>query len=109
MPAQPGARRLPSPVFSPDRVIDCDDSGRPMVLVGNSGPARLLLSEPTRRYEDEPSLDFLVRARRSRGSAETSVETWDGDGFDAFVAEDFRGWEGARTCASSERAAVSAP
>ncbi|MGW2174714.1 DUF6228 family protein [Streptomyces sp. NPDC001705] len=71
-----------------------------MAQVGDSGPARLLLSEPTRRYEDEPTLDFLVRSRGSWGSVETSVETWDGDGLDTFLAalaEDFRGWEGVRT------------
>lgn len=45
-------------------------------------------------------LDFLVRARGPWGSVETSVETWDGDGLDTFLAslaEDFRGWEGVRT------------
>ncbi|RZB16409.1 hypothetical protein StrepF001_27395 [Streptomyces sp. F001] len=71
-----------------------------MVQVGDSGPACLLLSEPTRRYEDEPTLDFLIRARGPWGSVETSVVTWDGDGLDTFLAslaEDFRGWEGART------------
>ncbi len=81
-------------------MIDYDDSGRPMVHVGNSGPARLLLSEPTRRYEDEPTIDFLIRARGPWGSIETSVETWDGDGLDTFLAslaEDFRGWKGVRT------------
>lgn len=70
-----------------------------MVLVGDSGPAPLLLSELTRRYEDESTLDFLIRARGPWGSVETSVETWDGDGLDIFLAslaEDFRGWEGAR-------------
>ncbi|GAA3002045.1 hypothetical protein JCM13580A_18170 [Streptomyces drozdowiczii] len=81
-------------------MIDYDESGRPMVLVGNSEPASLLLSEPVRRYEDEPALDFLVRARGPWGSVETSVETWGGDGLDSFLgslAEDFRGWEGVRT------------
>ncbi|MFD7939022.1 DUF6228 family protein [Streptomyces sp. NPDC059755] len=71
-----------------------------MVQVGNHpGPARLLLSEPIRRYEGEPTLDFLVRARGLWGSVETSVETWDGDGLDTFLAslaEGFRGWEGVR-------------
>lgn len=68
--------------------------------MGDSGPARLLLSEPTRPFEDEPTLDFLVRARGPWGSVETPVRTWDGDGLDTFLAslaEDFRGWEGART------------
>ncbi|MFJ7968520.1 DUF6228 family protein [Streptomyces sp. NPDC096324] len=71
-----------------------------MVQVGDSGPARLLLSEPARRYEDEPTLDFLVRAHGPWGNVETSVETWDGDGLHTFLAslaEDFRGWEGVRT------------
>jgi hypothetical protein len=80
-------------------VIDYDDSGRPAVQVGDPGPVRLLLSEPTRPFEDEPTLDFLIRACGPWGSVETSVETWDGDGLDTFLAslaEDFRGWEGAR-------------
>ncbi|MER0429007.1 DUF6228 family protein [Streptomyces microflavus] len=58
-----------------------------------------MLSEPARRYEDEPTLDFLVRAHGPWGNVETSVETWDGDGLDTFLAtltEDFRGWEGVR-------------
>ncbi|WP_371271167.1 DUF6228 family protein [Streptomyces sp. yr375] len=58
------------------------------------------LSGPTQPYEDEPTLDFLVRADGPWGSVETSVRTWNGDGLDAFfasLAEDFRGWAGART------------
>ncbi|MFC9174456.1 DUF6228 family protein [Streptomyces sp. NPDC057107] len=81
-------------------MIDYDDSGRPMVQVGDCGPARLLLSDPARRCEDEPTLDFLVRAHGPRGNVETSVETWHGDGLDTFLAslaEDFRGWEGVRS------------
>lgn len=80
-------------------MIDYDDSGRPAVQVGGPGPARLLLSEPTRPFEDEPTLDFLVRAYGPWGSVETSVETWYGDGLDTFLAplaEEFRGWEGVR-------------
>ncbi|MZD06466.1 hypothetical protein GTW43_15370 [Streptomyces sp. SID5785] len=71
-----------------------------MVQLGDSEPARLLISEPARRYEDEPTLDFLVRAQGPWGNVETSVETWGGDGLDTFLvslAEDFRGWEGVRT------------
>ncbi|MCX4477938.1 DUF6228 family protein [Streptomyces cellulosae] len=81
-------------------MIDYDESGRPAVRVGHPGPALLLLSEPTRPFEDEPTLDFLIKALGPWGSVETSVETWNGDGFDTFLsslAEDFRGWEGART------------
>ncbi|WP_411760440.1 DUF6228 family protein [Streptomyces tunisiensis] len=81
-------------------MIDYDESGRPAVRVGHPGPALLLLSEPTRPFEDEPTLDFLIKALNPWGSVETSVETWNGDGFDTFLsslAEDFRGWEGART------------
>ncbi|WP_327686999.1 DUF6228 family protein [Streptomyces sp. NBC_00467] len=71
-----------------------------MVQVGASRPACLLLSEPDWRYDDEPTLDFLVTARGPWGNVETSVETWRGDGLDSFLAslaEDFRGWEGVRT------------
>ncbi|MFB7323864.1 DUF6228 family protein [Streptomyces sp. NPDC056190] len=81
-------------------MIDYDDSGRPAVQVGNPGPALLLLSEPTRPFEGEPTLDFLIRACGPWGSIEISVETWDGDGLDTFLAslaEDFRGWVGVRT------------
>ncbi|MFF3788685.1 hypothetical protein ACFYXW_01315 [Streptomyces sp. NPDC001981] len=65
-------------------MIDDDDSGRPAVRVGNAGPAFLLLSEPTRRFEDEPTLDFLIRACGPWGSIETSVRTWAGDSLDAY-------------------------
>ncbi len=82
------------------RVLDYDDSGRPLVRIGAPGPARLLLLEPTRPFEDEPTLDFLVRACGPWGTVETSVQTWDGDGVGTFLAslaEDFRGWDGVRT------------
>ncbi|SHI03968.1 DUF6228 family protein [Streptomyces sp. 3214.6] len=60
----------------------------------------LLFSEPARPFEDEPTLDFLVRACGPWGSIETSVRTWDGDRLDVFLdslVDDFRGWAGART------------
>ncbi|AVI00283.1 hypothetical protein C5L38_35105 (plasmid) [Streptomyces sp. WAC00288] len=66
---------------------------------------QLLFCEPTRPYGDDPTLDFIVRARGRWVSVETSVRTWDGDGLDSFLsglAEDFRGWEGARTWHSLE-------
>ncbi|WP_325100292.1 DUF6228 family protein [Streptomyces broussonetiae] len=59
-----------------------------------------LLPEPTRPLEDEPTLDFCINARGPWGTIETSVQTWDGDGLDAFLAslaDDSRGREGART------------
>ncbi|MFJ2407454.1 DUF6228 family protein [Streptomyces xanthochromogenes] len=65
----------------------------------------LLFCEPTRPYGDDPTLDFIVRARSRWVSIETLVRTWDGDGLDSFLsslAEDFRGWEGARTWHSLE-------
>jgi hypothetical protein len=88
-------------------VIEYDDSGSPTVRVGDPGPrsVHLLLSEPLRPYDDDPTLDFLVRARGQWVSVETSVRTWGGDGLDSFLsslAEDFRGWEGARTWHSLE-------
>ncbi|MFJ4816653.1 DUF6228 family protein [Streptomyces sp. NPDC088801] len=67
--------------------------------MGDPGAARLLLSEPTRPFEHEPTLDFLLRACGPWGVVETPVQTWDGDGLDTFLAslaEDFRGWEGVR-------------
>ncbi|MFF4590889.1 DUF6228 family protein [Streptomyces sp. NPDC001388] len=81
-------------------MIDYDDSGLPVVQVGSPGPAHPLLSEPTRPFAGEPTLDFLLRACGPWGHVETSVQTWAGDGLAAFfasLAEDFRGWAGART------------
>ncbi|MGQ4361717.1 DUF6228 family protein [Streptomyces sp. SAS_272] len=63
-------------------------------------PVHLFFSEPRRPYDDEAALDFLVKARGQWVSVETSVRTWDGDGLHSFLsslAEDFPGWEGART------------
>ncbi|MFD8110206.1 DUF6228 family protein [Streptomyces microflavus] len=57
-------------------------------------------------YGEDPTLDFLVKARGQWVSIETLVRTWDGDGLDTFLsslAEDFRGWEGARNWRSLER------
>ncbi|MGW1376986.1 DUF6228 family protein [Streptomyces sp. NPDC002446] len=68
-------------------------------------PVSLSFSEPARPFGDDPTLDFLVRARGPWGSIETVVRTWEGDGLDMFLsslAEDFRGWEGARTWRSLE-------
>lgn len=39
----------------------------------------LSFSELARPYEDEPALDFVVRAGNRRLRVETSVRTWDGD------------------------------
>ncbi|MFD8144038.1 DUF6228 family protein [Streptomyces sp. NPDC059708] len=76
--------------------------------MGEPGPGsvQLLFEETARPYADDPTLDFLVKARGRWVSVETLVRTWDGDGLDAFLsslAEDFRGWEGARTWRSLER------
>ncbi|MFG3100395.1 DUF6228 family protein [Streptomyces sp. NPDC048182] len=84
-------------------MIDYDDSGRLAVRVGAPTAPTLLLAEPHRPYPEDPTLDFLIRAAGPWGSVETSVETWDGDALDVFLtalAEDFRGWEGARTWGS---------
>lgn len=88
-------------------MIADDASDGLVVRVGDPGTqaVHLLFSEPTRPYREEPTLDFIVRARGRWVSIETSVRTWDGDGFDSFLAsltEDFRGWEGARTWHSLE-------
>ncbi|WP_324618409.1 DUF6228 family protein [Streptomyces sp. RTd22] len=66
----------------------------------------MLFSEPTRPFGDDPTLDFLVKARGQWVSIETLVRTWNGDGLDTFLsslAEDFRGWEGERAWRSLER------
>ncbi|GAA3487639.1 DUF6228 family protein [Streptomyces cremeus] len=88
-------------------MIADDASDGLLVQVGGPGSqaVHLLFSEPTRPYEEEPTLDFIVRARGRRVSIETSVRTWDGDGLELFLsslAEDFRGWQGARTWHSLE-------
>ncbi|MFF7730072.1 DUF6228 family protein [Streptomyces sp. NPDC008001] len=88
-------------------MIDYDDSGSPAVRVGDPGscPVRLLFSEPTRPFGDDPMLDFLVKAQGQWVNVETLVRTWGGDGLDGFLsslAEGFRGWEGTRTWRSLE-------
>ncbi|WP_406454893.1 DUF6228 family protein [Streptomyces sp. NBC_01622] len=80
----------------------------PAVRVGDTGPrpVHLLFSEPARPFENDPTLDFVVKARGQWVSIETLVRTWDGDGLDTFLsslAEDFHGWEGARAWRSLER------
>ncbi|MFD5110521.1 MULTISPECIES: DUF6228 family protein [Streptomyces] len=88
-------------------MIADDASDGLLVRVGNPGgqAVHLLFSEPTRPYGEDPTLDFIVRARGRWVSIETSVRTWDGDGLELFLsslAEDFRGWQGARTWHSLE-------
>ncbi|MGK5547446.1 DUF6228 family protein [Streptomyces sp. URMC 127] len=89
-------------------MIDYDDSGSPVVRVGDPGPrpVELLLSGPARSFgADDPLLDFLVTASGRGVSVETSVRTIEGDGLDLWLsslAEDFRGWTGARTWRSLE-------
>jgi hypothetical protein len=81
----------------------------PVVRVGEPGsrPVHLLFSEPTRPFgDDDPTLDFLVKAHGQWVNIETLVRTWDGDGLHAFLsslAEEFRGWDGARAWRSLER------
>ncbi|MFI9587219.1 DUF6228 family protein [Streptomyces sp. NPDC052236] len=86
----------------------------PHVRVGGSGPraVQLHFSEPTRPFSEDsedgenPVLDFIVRARGEWASVEVSARTWRGDGLESFLAElaeDFRGWDGARTWHSLER------
>ncbi|MFD7627138.1 DUF6228 family protein [Streptomyces sp. NPDC059851] len=63
---------------------------------------RLRFAQAVRPYPEfpgDPLLDFLVTARGERADVEVRVRTFDGDGLDSFLgrlAEDFRGWEGAR-------------
>ncbi|MFE4416546.1 DUF6228 family protein [Streptomyces sp. NPDC056821] len=88
-------------------MIDDEAVGSPVVRVGFSGPrpVHLLFLAPT-RPDDDPLLDFLVRARGEWVRVKTLVRTYDGDGLDDFLsslAEDFRGWDGARTWRSLER------
>ncbi|MFC7512646.1 hypothetical protein ACFQV4_30060 [Streptomyces thermocarboxydus] len=63
-------------------MIDYDESGVLVVQVAEG----FLLSEPIRPYEGDSSLYFLVQARGRWGSVGTSVETWNGDGLDTFLA-----------------------
>ena len=78
------------------------------VRVGDPGsrPVHLLFSERARPFgSDDPTLDFLVKARGQWVSTETLVRTWGGDGLAPFLsslAEDFRGWDGPRTWHSLE-------
>ncbi|MEU9706829.1 DUF6228 family protein [Streptomyces sp. NPDC047981] len=73
-----------------------------------SPSVRVRLCEPTRPFpeiENDPMLDFLVRARGAGVSVDVSVRTVEGDGLDRFLdglAEDFRGWAGARAWRSLE-------
>ena len=88
-------------------MTNLDDSGSPTVRLGNPGPqpVQVLLSEPTMPFRDDAVLDFLVRARGQWVSVETLVRTLGGDGLGTFLAslaEDFRGWKGARTWGSVE-------
>ncbi|MFF4369270.1 DUF6228 family protein [Streptomyces sp. NPDC001594] len=85
-----------------DSIID-----GPCVRVGETAQraVHLVFSEPTKLYGDDPTLDFLVRARGQGVRIETSVRTWSGDGLDTFLsslAEEFQGWEGLRTWRSLE-------
>ncbi|MFI1255932.1 DUF6228 family protein [Streptomyces netropsis] len=91
-------------------MIDQEEPSGVVVNAGAVSPSSALLRfcEPTRpfpEYEDDPVLDFLARARGKWVSVEVSVRTLRGDGLGAFLdelAEDFRGWEGARTWRSLE-------
>ncbi|WP_385633403.1 DUF6228 family protein [Streptomyces sp. SudanB5_2050] len=62
----------------------------------------------TRAFPDERDdlmRDFLVAAQGESARIEVMVRTWDGDGLDVFLAElaeEFRGWKGARTWRSLE-------
>lgn len=87
-------------------IVDHADHGLAL-QVADPGPlgVHLLFSEPVRPYGEDPTLDFLVRARGQRVNVETWVRSWDGDGLDVFLSslvEDFRGWEGERTWHSLE-------
>ncbi|MEV3873305.1 DUF6228 family protein [Streptomyces sp. NPDC049906] len=83
--------------------------GSLVVRVGDPGarPVHLLLSKPTRPFgDDAPTLDFPVKTHGQWVNIETLVRTWDGDGLHALLsslAEEFRGWDGARTWRSLER------
>lgn len=88
-----------------------NEPGGSTLRVGGRGSraVRLYFAEPARPFPEDggdPLLDFLVRARGEWVSVEVSVRTWVGDGLDLFLlelAEDFRGWDGARTWHSLER------
>lgn len=89
---------------------ELDEPSGVVVNAGADGSTsvELRFCEPVRpfpEYEDDPVLDFLARARGRWVSVDVSVRTLRGDGLGAFLdelAEDFRGWEGARTWCSLE-------
>jgi hypothetical protein len=76
---------------------------------GSASEVQLFLHGLTCPYPeegDDPMRDFLVHARGEQLRVEVYVRTWAGDRLDAFLAalaEDFRGWEGARTWESLEQ------
>lgn len=88
-----------------------EDETSPAVRVGGESPRaiKLCFLGLMRSFPDEPDdpmRDFLVTADSEAVQVKVTVRTWGGDGLDAFLAElaeEFRGWTGARTWRSLER------
>jgi hypothetical protein len=88
-----------------------EDETSPVVRVGGEGPRafKLCFHRLTRSFPEERDdwmRDFLVTAHSEAVRIEVTVRTWGGDGLDVFLAElaeEFRGWNGARTWRSLER------
>jgi hypothetical protein len=88
-----------------------EDETSPAVRMGGEGKRaiKLCFRRLTRSFpeeEDDPMRDFIVTAHSEAVQIEVVVRTWGGDGLDVFLAElaeDFRGWNGARTWRSLER------
>ncbi|WP_133851593.1 DUF6228 family protein [Labedaea rhizosphaerae] len=89
-----------------------DEETAPVIRVGGLHPEAIELrfSELLRPFaQDDPAdpfRDFLVIAHNQSVRVQLSVRTMGGDGLVAFLtelAEDFRGWNDARTWRSMER------
>ncbi|GAB2951880.1 hypothetical protein GCM10023080_008070 [Streptomyces pseudoechinosporeus] len=88
-----------------------EDETSPAVHVGEGRPRaiKLCFHRLTHSFpeeQDDPMRDFLVTAHSEAVQIEVTVRTWGGDGLDVFLAElaeEFRGWNGARIWRSLER------
>lgn len=88
-----------------------EDETSPAVHVGGESrrAIKLRFHGLTRSFPeegDDPMRDFIVTAHGEAVRIEAVVRTWGGDGLDVFLAElaeDFRGWKGARSWQSLER------
>ncbi|GGR88301.1 hypothetical protein GCM10010252_28920 [Streptomyces aureoverticillatus] len=87
-----------------------EDETSPDVRVGGEGPGAVQLRfhglERSFPEDDDRMRDFTATVHGEAVRIEVMVRTWGGDDLDGFLAElaeDFRGWRGARTWGSLER------